>query len=781
MHVKRLLIAGTALVAWTGTAAAQEAAQAAPAEAVTETPTEAATDEGAMMGDIVVTAQRRSESINSVPMSITAATASQLSDRGVASIADIGKISPGLTYTQTAYATPVFTLRGIGFNENTLAAAPNVAVYVDEVPLPFPSMTSGALLDPQRVEVLKGPQGLLYGQNSTGGAINFIAAKPGDHFQAGLTTSIERFGLFQADGFMGGPMSDTLGVRISASTAQGGAWQRSYTRDDSLGNQNTFKGRILFDWKPSDSVRFTLNANGWTDQSDTQAGQKFASRAANPARVVPGVINYPNAPADARAADWTPGREFARDNRFWQFSLRGDIDISSNVTLTSISAYSNYKHEIATDTDATAFDNFDAFIHGDIKSAYQEVRLVGDTAPLKWIVGANYANDKVYEYQLYDFGSGSTRFIGGAPNVEEIATYSRQKIETVAAFGQVTYEITPTLKAEAGARYTNTSRDFRGCTADSGNNLLTAGGVALQRIFNPNVAPTPIAPGGCVTMNAQFKPGLITGELNEDNVSWRGGLTWTPASGSLLYANVSRGYKQGSFPTLNAFFAAQYEPAKQEKLTAYEIGFKQSLFGRAVQINGAGFYYDYGDKQIRGRQLDPVAGSLVKLLNIPHSRAVGGELSTTIRPVDGLTLSAQGTYIDTKIRDYTFYNNFGVIEDFSGDPYPFTSKFSGNADAEYKLPISETAQLFIGGTATWQTDQRSALGDATFWDIPGYTLFDLRAGVESRDGRWKAMGFVRNVGDKYYWYNALYSLDTFFRLAGRPRTFGLSLSYRYDK
>lgn len=742
-------------------------------------PTETSAPEVA--GDIVVTAQRRSESINSVPMSITAASADQLQSRGVTSVADLGKITPGLTYTQTAYATPVFTLRGIGFNENTLAAAPNVAVYVDEVPLPFPAMSSGALLDPQRVEVLKGPQGLLYGQNSTGGAINFIAAKPGNSLEMGGTVSIERFGLVQVNGFASAPMNDTLGVRVAVSTSQGGAWQRSYTRDDTLGDQRIFQGRVLLDWNPSDTVHLTLNLNGWRDRSDTQAGQLFATRPANAARAIPAVLAYPRAPSNARAADWTPGRDFDRDNRFWQAALRGDIDLSDDVTLTSISSYSHYDHDIATDTDATAFDNFDAFITGNIKSAYQELRLVGDMAPINWIVGANYANDRVREYQLYDFGSGSTRFIGGAPNVEEIANYTNQKIETAAAFGQLSYQFTPTVKGEAGARYTKATRSFNGCTADSGNGLLVTGGIALQRIFNPTVAPTSIAPGGCVTLNAAFQPGAIRDRLSEDNVSWRGGLTWTPAPGSLFYGNVSRGYKQGSFPTLNAFFAAQYEPAKQEQLTAYEIGFKQTLFGRMLQLNGAAFYYDYKDKQVRGRQLDPVAGSLVKLLNIPKSRAVGAELGAVLRPADGLTINVQATYIDTKIRDYTFFNNFGVVEDFSGDPYPFTSKFSGNADVEYKAPINDRVSAFGGAAVTWQSDQRSALGAATFWDVPGYALVDFRAGLESSDRKLKGTAFVRNAFDKYYWYNALYSLDTFFRLAGRPRTFGVSLSYRYDQ
>lgn len=731
------------------------------------------------MDDIVVTANRRSERVNDVAMSITAASAETLNNRGVTDVGELSKLTPGLTYSQTAYSTPVFTLRGIGFNENTLAAAPNVAVYVDEIPLPYPAMTTGALLDPERVEVLKGPQGILYGQNSTGGAINFIAAKPGSQFAAGLTTSIERFGLFQAQGFAGGPITDTLGVRVAVGTTSGGAWQRSYTRNDTLGDKDLIQGRMILEWEPTDRLKLTLNVNGWSDRSETQAPQVFATRPAVPARAVPGVINYPLAPSNARDADWTPGTDFDRNADFIQTALRVDYGLTDTIQLTALSSYSHYKHGNATDADGTSYKNFDAFIDGKIDAYYQEVRLIGDSGPLSWVLGGNYANDKVYENQVYDFRDGSTRFIGGAPNVELIGTYGLQKIKTSAGFGQVGYEILPNLKLEVGARYTNARRSFEGCTRDAGNGLLANASRNLQLAFAPSRTPILIPPGGCVTMaNTTFLPGLITGELNEDNVSWRAGANWK-VGGGVVYANVSRGYKAGSFPTLNAFFEAQYEPAKQEQLTAYEIGFKQSMFNRLLQLNVAGFYYDYRDKQVRGRQIDPIAGSLVKLLNIPKSRAYGAEAEFTLRPATGITITGAGTYLDSKIKNYTFYNNFGVIEDFSGDPYPFSSKWSGNIDFEARTPVSDTLEIFGGATVTAQSSQRSALGADTRWDIPAYALVDFRAGVETDNGRWKVSAFVRNAFDKYYWTNALYSLDTFLHLAGRPRTYGLSLAMRF--
>ena len=144
-----------------------------------------------------------------------------------------------------------------------------------------------------------------------------------------------------------------------------------------------------------------------------------------------------------------------------------------------------------------------------------------------------------------------------------------------------------------------------------------------------------------------------------------------------------------------------------------------------------------------------------------------------------MTLQAQGTYIDTDIRNFSNYNNIGMTENFSGNPFPFTSKFSGNVDGEYVFPAGGGLNLFVGGTATYQSTQRSALGAGSYWDIPSYTLVDFRAGVETEDRRIKGTVFIRNAFDQYHWVNAYYALDTFVRLAGRPRTFGVSVSYRF--
>jgi outer membrane receptor protein involved in Fe transport len=183
----------------------------------------AAEPEGArtsMLEEVVVTAQKVSQNINDVGMSIDSATGDELYDMGVKDTADLVKLVPGFNHTYSIYGTPIYTIRGVGFVETTLSSGPTVSVYTDEVPIPFAAETKGALLDVRRVEVLKGPQGTLYGQNSTGGAINYIANRPTEQFEAGFDVSYGRFSTTDIQGFVSGSLTDTVRGRLSVRSIQ---------------------------------------------------------------------------------------------------------------------------------------------------------------------------------------------------------------------------------------------------------------------------------------------------------------------------------------------------------------------------------------------------------------------------------------------------------------------------------------------------------------------------------------------------------------------------------
>src|SRR5712672_2582813 len=257
-----------------------------------------ASDQG--LEEIIVTAEKRSESINKVPLAITALSGNTLQDQNIHSVQDLALVIPGFTYAASLLDTPVYSLRGVGFYETTLAAYPDVSIYVDQVPLAFPVLTGNVGLDLARVEVLKGPQGILFGQNSTGGAINYIAVKPTETLASGLDYSVGRFNENRVEGYVSGPLAEQLRARLSFMTDQMGPWQQTYHAPTPAKNGSISKwaARLLLDWTPGEKLNFELNLNGGVDQSEPIAPQFIGVSLQGPDSVFNGpvLLAYPHAP-----------------------------------------------------------------------------------------------------------------------------------------------------------------------------------------------------------------------------------------------------------------------------------------------------------------------------------------------------------------------------------------------------------------------------------------------------------------------------------------------------
>ncbi|MGX7927122.1 TonB-dependent receptor [Tsuneonella sp. HG094] len=795
-------------------ASAPAFAQVDPAaEGQVAAPTSAAAAEG----EIIVTANKREQSINDVGLSITAETGETLVTRGIDSPTDLGKIVPGLTVQPSPFNTPVYTLRGIGFYETTLSAAPTVAVYTDEVALPFSATTRGIGFDIERVEVLKGPQGTLFGQNTTGGAINYVVNKPTDTFAAGVDASFGRFNTIDVQGFVSGPIAGGLKARLALRTIQSDDWQYSYTRNDTLGRQDKLQGRLQLEFDNGGLLRVLLNANGWRDRSDTQAAQLIEdSCGANTASTCssPDALAfkaYQPAPRNARAADWSYGvplsiagdtattdyslrnyavlaanyRPLERDDRFYQFSGRVDVDLSEALTLTSITAYSDYKTDSVQDFDGSIYATVDTNTSGYIKTFSQELRVSGDYTWGNFILGANYDSSKTFDRLFYNFSQGPSSnplyFIPGAPRGQLTFNYSDQDVKNYAAFANVEFALTSRLDLVAGARYTESKRNFEGCTNDFG------GGTAIwwNAIFG-----TTVQPGECLTFTAnfpqQFRPALFD-ELDENNLSWNVGLNYNTASDALLYARVARGYKSGSFPTASVASYTGYAPVKQESVTAYEAGFKAPFSNGLVNVTAAAFYYDYKDKQLRGRKPDPVFVTLDALVQIPASSVKGFETQLDVRPMDGLTLSAGLTYIDTEIKEYTGFDALGVQRNFTGQDFPYAPALTAIGDIEYEFLVGADAKAYMGASVSYNSQTTSALNNTntqfasedTRYTIKEYAVLDLRAGVRFNDDKIRLGAWVRNATNTFYWTNVQDNLASISRFTGMPRTYGLQASWRY--
>nr|WP_087573081.1 TonB-dependent receptor [Sphingomonas sp. CDS-1] len=700
-HTKRILLTGLSLAALMKVIPAiGQTAGADPASQVRES---------AGIGDIVVTAQRRSEKLNDVGISVVAASGDALLAKGVSSTADLAKLVPGLTATETPYGTPVLTLRGVGFYESSLAGSSPVAAYVDEIPLPYTRMAAGTSLDIQRVEVLKGPQGTLYGQNSTGGAINFIANKPTDEIKAGFDASLGRFMDTDVQGFVSGPLGDSARARLALRTHQSGDWQKSVSREDTMGATRVTMGRFLLDVDASDALTFEFNLNGFIDRSDTQALAAASFSPNDPTSVRPAELAAVlTSPGSNRLADWGANREYRRNNWYYQAALKTTYSLGG-ADLIAITAYQHFKQDQTTDADGTNAEAADSNQSGYIKSFSQELRLQGEAGPIKYVVGANYSHDTIFDDTLYIVADGSQAngLRAQGLNFRYARTYTKQKADTYAGFANIDYELSRGVNLQGGIRYTKQDRSFTGCLGDPG----PIGEGRWAALFS-YLYGTTLGVGQCTTINpATGVIGLQGDDLNEDNISWRGAINYKPADGALIYASVSRGYKQGSFPTLGASLSTQYIPARQESLLAYEIGTKLSLLDRKLQLNASAFYYDYSDKQLRGKFIYPVLGTGEALINIPKSRVQGAELQILTAPAPGLTFEVNVTYADSKVQsDYPGLTPTGAPINLKGESFELTPKWAASGTIAYDTPVSDKVNAFAGVDVNYQSRQHGGYG-----------------------------------------------------------------------
>lgn len=540
-----------------------------------------------------------------------------------------------------------------------------------------------------------------------------------------------------------------------------------------------------------------FNVNGFRDRSDTQATQLTTRIIFNPAFARPVLTDAPFAPDKARAADWGADNPMRFDTRFWQTSGRIDYELSDVITLTSLTSYSDLKVNTFNDGDGTAADNVDNQQQGYFKSFNQELRISGSTDRINWILGASYQRDRALDSVLVSISDNTLSFpvqaIPGFENVPQIAEAigrTRQKIRNEAVFGNLEYKLTEALTAQLGARYTKSTRRGNACSVDAlPTNATGQNFEALQQLFIALGVKTtpfvPIAAGQCYILDAGLSPDLdgVDEYLSEDNLSWRAGLNYKFEGGTLAYANISRGYKAGAIPQINASATSAFEPAVQERVDAYELGFKAPLLGGRAHLNAAGFYYDYRNKQIRGSVRDPIFGTLERLVNVPKSRVWGKEADLTAEVVDGLFLTGGVTYINTKVVGaFPAFNREGIAADYGGSRLPYSPKLTGNGDIQYEWALSNGAKPFVGASVAFHSSDNSTFRTqavpATAFDIKAYTTLDLRAGIAAPDDRWRVMVFGRNITNEFYWLGTTQAWDTFTRSAARPATYGITLSIR---
>lgn len=781
-----------------------------------------------VFGEIVVTAQRRAESINDVGMTIQAFGAEELSNQRINDVRDLTALVPSFTVSQNYQGVPNYTLRGIGFNTLNLSATSTVGTYVDEVAYAYPIMNTGPIMDIERAEVLKGPQGTLYGRNTTAGLVGFITKKPTDEFETGVSLDLGNYQTYNIGGYISGPLADSVQARLAFKSENSDkGWQRSNTRpSDRLGKVDRLGIRGSLAIQPTGITKIDISVNYWQNKSDTLAAQAIGftpstdPTGTNPISAfnAPGLQNYiaTNIPTKATQADWVPFATRAADigtgtglkdplrenGRFWGLKLRVDQEISDTATIVSLTSYNDYKRDSTLDYGGAPFEILALNVVGRIKSFAQDIHVEGENGPINWLVGGYYSKDKILDSNRTLLGENAnvpfirffaqslinTPFNSVGYTQLELSQAFRTFVDignitakTWSVFGSADWRISNQLKLTLGARYTEDVQTYVGCSRDFNNNFAPTVNTVNRALFFQEfgVLPTPILPNQCNTFNpdtGDFELG--SSKLDENNVSWRAALDWSPNDDVLVYGSISRGAKSGTTPINAASLSRQNSPVKQEQLTAYELGIKATIGGN-IQTNASVFYYDYKDKQISTFFADPIYTALSRLDNIPKSQAYGIEADISWRPIPALTFAATGLWLHTEVQGYVGTNAAGQPEDFDGAQFNYSPKFQGSVSATFDQPLSNDMALRTIVNGRFQTKSNSIFEDIDAFKIRSYDVWNASIGIHQLDDKWSLSFWAKNLFDNYYWAGVSQNANTVVRFAGRPRTFGLSLSANF--
>ena len=768
------LLLGASALSLTSPAAAQEAQQA---------------DEAAAGDEIIVTAQRRSESAQDVPIALAVFGGEQLDKMGVNSVDDLASFVPGAQlYDDRGAGQPAWVIRGVGLADFNSNNTPTAAIHYDDFYLTSNVMGGVATFDVERVEVLKGPQGGLYGRNTTGGAVTITSRRPGLKEWSGYArASYGRWQSWQLEGAVGGPIAEHAGFRIAGQIDKGGGWQDSLATpgNDQWGDADRWGLRAQLLIEPSETVKILLKIDAGEDKSETTLSRGIGAydpatgdfcaaiyaggrddancvtlaNLTNATVLTPGEFGLLPSAQDARGRRVLSRPINRLDNDWFAVQLRGDVEIGG-ATLSSISNYIKYDNVQFYDYDASPLRLVEE-LPGDagIKSWSQELRLVsGDTGPLTWLVGALYAEDTIDERRDGDFSDN--HLVLGAffpPPYISVRSFE-QDSRSWAIYGQLGYELSDKLSLNGSLRYTNEKRDL----------------IDYTHFFGPPATGFPLI----LDLDKSYKLGA----------NWSGhiGFDWKPNDDTLVYGKITRGYKSGGFFGGFALDPGEIDPYKEETVWSYELGFK-SQPARGLTLNGAAYYYDYSDVQGYITIIDPLLGQTVtKLNNIGDARHLGAELDLAWRPAPGLTIGANAAWIDAKINQSS---EVFVTEDlqtipFKGIDRTFAPKFSYSLLARYETSLGSldaSAQLAY----SWRDElvTRKSQGSTIDYALnrhPGYGLGNLRLGVGQQDKGWELAFLVDNLFDKKYFLRVTSDdLGSYFETPARPRSWTIEASFSF--
>lgn len=745
-----LAMSSTALTCPAG-ALAQEAA------AFADAPAQTASAEATEVGEIVVTARRRSESLQDVPLAVAAFDEQTIERANVRTLFDLQQIAPSLNFGGRSSARPQLYIRGVGTEQFTNVADPAIGVFIDDIYVPRTSGLLTAISDIERIEVLRGPQGTLYGRNTIAGAIKVVTADPGDELRTRAEASYGNRDEILVRGSMAGPLTDALGLRIGGYYRREDGYLRNLTTGARGNGDDTFllDGKLV--WQATDTLRVTLGGL----YSETDAGGEYAkSTSGRPTLIsplAPTAVLDPNPYADRRSLD----SRLRRDQGQAYLRVVADTGIGE---LTSITAWRDSTVGEIFDQDATELDIWLQESTERSESLTQEVRLAStDGSPLTfggrvaWILGFFYLDEATSRSTRTNFGRDSVsvllarraRLISGT-DFDATADFDLD-VRSYAAFGSATISMIDTLSVTLGARWTSDEKraDLRGRTAAPG---------------------IPPAPNSFAVEDAE-----VTASAFDPRVS----LEWQPTDNLLVYASYATGFRSGGFQALPTSATVARTPYLPEEVEAFEAGIKATVADGDATLNLGAFRYNYSNMQMQSIQ-EIAPGILQSLVsNAGRAQLQGIEVEGRARLTRWADVGLSYSWLDA---EYIRFEN-PPIPDLDGTRLPRAPEHQVRADVTLRWSPASGQKIIFRGDVAWQSRQFLFFGEGRvpFTTQDDFALLNGRLSYEFDDGRVGISLYGRNITDQRYLTGTnQFGGPPVVQYYSAPRSYGLALTYRFN-
>ncbi|MBW7835496.1 MAG: TonB-dependent receptor [Sphingomonadales bacterium] len=701
--------------------------------------------------EIIVTARKREESLQTVPLAVTAIRAEDLEVRSVRNIADVLRLAPNVTFASGGAAggsAAQVYIRGVGQGDFAITSDPGVGIYVDGVYL---GRSTGSLLDVldlERVEVLRGPQGTLFGRNTVGGAVSFTSQKPTGELGGYVQATVGRYNRIDGRASLDFPIiADRLAAKVSVASLNRDGYQRRSIDDLDLGDQDALVGRAVFLLNASENIDFTLTVDG-TRRREESVPQSLVG-IANTALL--GLYN-----ATVGASLGTPlTAAYITNDRYlthatgpsvsnvdnWGVSGVIDVDLSP-VRIKSITSYRDLELLFARETDGSPLPYLEVINDDEQTQFSQELQLTtplfNDRADL--LVGLYYFRERASDNSIAWIASGLSDFI---PMDLSRLDSNNVKTNSYAAFSELNVNVIDKLRFTIGARYTHEKKSYD---------------VVAVRA---NLGTTFVGPLSLSDDWSSFTPKVSLDFQATDSV--------------MLYASFSKGFRSGGFNSRANSDAdvTSYDP---EKLDNFEIGLKSDLLDRRLRFNATAFYSNYKDMQVN--VIRPVGLSFINTIdNAAKSRIKGVELEAVAEPAEGLVFNGAVGYADAEYRKLdpgvTFTIDSKLIE---------TPKWTANVGMQYGFAVGNLGQLTLRGDYFYRSRVYHDVFNSELIAQPGYSLINARATLLTANDAVEIAVFGTNLTNKTYnlfGVNALTSLGIASVQYARPREWGVEAKYRF--